>query len=270
MIAAAVALSVMGAIMHATWNIRLKAAADPLRLSAVAMPLGTLAATPAVGVTWLALGRPGLSWRAWLMALLSGGVELAYFHTLSRAYRRGDVSAVYPVARGTAPMLTVLVGLLLLREQLTAVQAVGLAVLVAGIWLARPPVAARSALLPALITGVLIATYTGIDKVGVGLGPPWLYAWAVFVATSLWLLPWARPGLAVEALPIGILTVLAYGAVLFALALAPLALVGPLRESGVVVVALWGVLRLHERDRALPKLIGATAVLCGAALVAAG
>jgi drug/metabolite transporter (DMT)-like permease len=269
-IALAVALAFGGAVVHATWNIRLKAAADPLRMSAVALPLGTLAATPAVGGMWLATGRPNMPWQAWLAALVSGAVELAYFHSLSRAYRQGDVSAVYPVARGTAPVLAALVGLLLLREHLAVVQEIGLVVLVAGIWLARPPSTVRSALVPALVTGVLITVYTTIDKLGVGLGPPWLYAWAVLVATSLWLLPWARPGLAAQALPIGILTVLAYGLVLIALALAPLALVAPVRESGVVVVALWGVLRLRERARALPKLTGATAVLLGAALVAAG
>ena len=72
------------------------------------------------------------------------------------------------------------------------------------------------------------------------LGPFWLYAWAVFAASSLWLLPWARRGAAGQALPVGVLTVGAYGLALAALSLAPLALVAPLRESGVVVVALWG------------------------------
>ncbi|MBO0687192.1 MAG: EamA family transporter, partial [Candidatus Dormibacteraeota bacterium] len=76
--------------------------------------------------------------------------------------------------------------------------------------------------------------------------------------------------LAAQALPVGILAVLAYGLVLLALGLAPLALVAPLRESGVIVVALWGVLRLRERERALLKLAGAAAVLGGAALLAAG
>jgi drug/metabolite transporter (DMT)-like permease len=66
------------------------------------------------------------------------------------------------------------------------------------------------------------------------------------------------------------MSVLAYSLVLVALALAPLALVAPVRESGILVVALWGVLRLDERERALRKLTGATAVLCGVALVAAG
>jgi drug/metabolite transporter (DMT)-like permease len=233
------------------------------------MPAGTLLATPFAGIAWLASGRPSLPWQGWALAAVSGLVELGYFHALSAAYRRGDVSAVYPVARGTAPVLATLAGVLLLGERLTAPQAAGVVVLLAGIWLARPP-SGRAALVPALMTGVLIATYTTLDRLGVRLGPFWLYAWAVFAATSLWLLPWARPGLTREALPVGVLSVGAYGAALAALSLAPLALVAPLRESGVVVVALWGVLRLGERERAWLKVGGAAAVLAGAALLAVG
>ena len=236
----------------------------------MALPLGTALVTPVVAAAWLADGRPGLSWRGWALAAVSGLVELAYFHTLSAAYRRGDVSSVYPVARGTAPVLAALAGLVLLHERLSPLQAVGVVVLVAGVWLARPPIAARSALAPALLTGVLIAAYTTVDALGVRLGPFWLYAWAVFAATSLWLLPWARRGLVSQALPVGALTIGAYGLALAALSLAPLALVAPLRESGVVVVALWGVLRLGERHRATLKVAGAAAVLAGAALLAIG
>jgi drug/metabolite transporter (DMT)-like permease len=270
LIAAAVALAFGSAVLHAAWNLRLKAAADPLRVAAVALPLGTALVTPVVAAAWLAGGRPGLSWQGWALAVLSGLLELVYFHTLSAAYRRGDVSSVYPVARGTAPVLAALAGVLLLHERLSPLEAAGVLVLIAGVWLARPPFAARSALVPALLTGVLIATYSTVDTVGVRLGPFWLYAWAVFAATSLWLLPWARPGLVSQALPVGALTIGGYVLVLAALSLAPLALVAPLRESGVVVVALWGVFRLGERDRAALKVGGAAAVLAGATLLAIG
>jgi len=273
MTAVAVALAFGSALLHAAWNLRLKAADDPLRVAAVALPLGTAAATPPVGAAWLLAGRPGLPWQAWVIAALSGLLECAYFHALSAAYRRGDVSSVYPVARGTAPVLATLVGLLLLRERLGPAQLAGVAILVGGIWLARPPADGRPALAPALLTGVLIAAYTSLDRVGVRLGPAWLYGWALFAAISLFLLPWARPGQAGrvgQAAPIGLLTVVAYGMTLGALSLAPLALVAPLRESGVVVVALWGVLRLGERRRAGLKLAGAAAVLSGAALLATG
>jgi drug/metabolite transporter (DMT)-like permease len=239
---------------------------------AVAVPVGTALLTPVVAVIWLAAGRPGLSWQGWALAGVSGLVELGYFHALSTAYRRGDVSSVYPVARGTAPLLSALVGLVVLRERLAPVQLAGVGVLLAGVWLARPPGrgAGRAALLPALLTGVLIATYTTIDRLGVRLGPFWLYSWAVFLAMSLWVLPWARRDVLAQAAPIGVLTIGAYCLTLAALSLAPLALVAPLRESGVIVVALWGVLRLGEREGVRRKLGGAAAVLAGAALIAIG
>ena len=270
--AVAVTLAFGSAFLHAAWNLRLKTTADPLRVAAVAVPLGTLFLTVPVGWAWLADGRPGLPWQGWALAGVSGLVELAYWHTLSAAYRRGDVSSVYPVARGAAPVLAALIGLLVLRERLSTLQLLGVVVLMLGIWLARPPVSSRAALLPALLTGVAIATYTTLDRLGVRLGPFWLYTWAVFVASALWLLPWARHGLTqtTQAAQVGALTVAAYGLTLAALSLAPLALVAPLRESGVVVVALWGVLRLGERERAPLKVGGAAAVLAGAALLAAG
>ena len=277
MTTAAVGLALGAALLHAAWNLRLKSSADPLRLAAVAVPLGTAVLTPVVLGAWLATGRPGLPWQAWVLAALAGFVELLYFHALSSAYRRGEISAVYPVARGTAPLLAALVGLVVLHEHLTAIQVVGVAVLIGGIWLARPSSigqalvpGSRSALAPALLTGVLIATYTIIDRLGVRLGPFWLYAWAHFTATALWLLPWVRRGLVRAAMPVGVLSVGAYGLALTALSLAPLALVAPVRESGVIVVALWGVLRMGERDRASLKLGGAAAVLAGALLLAAG
>jgi drug/metabolite transporter (DMT)-like permease len=277
MTTAAVGLALGAALLHAAWNLRLKASADPLRVAAVAVPLGTAVLTPIILGAWLATGRPGLPLQAWALAALAGFLELLYFHALSNAYRRGEISAVYPVARGTAPLLAAFVGLAALHERLTTIQMVGVAVLLVGIWLARPSSdgqalvrGSRSALAPALLTGVLIAGYTIVDRLGVRLGPFWLYAWAHFTATALWLLPWARRGLLRAAMPVGVLSVGAYGLALTALSLAPLALVAPVRESGVIVVALWGVLRMGERDRASLKVGGAAAVLAGAALLAAG
>jgi uncharacterized membrane protein len=268
MMGLAVSLACVSAVFHAIWNLRLKAAADPLCTAAVAVPVGAALITPLAVVLWLVSGRPMPSLASWAIALLSGGVELAYFHALSEAYRRGEVSSVYPVARGTAPVLAAVVGLLVLGERMVAVQAAGVAVLIAGIWMAGPPVGRGPALVHALLTGALIATYQSVDAVGVHLGPWWLYTWEVLVCRSLWLLPWARPGSLREAVPTGLSTTVAYSLVLGALSLAPLALVAPLRETGVVLVSLWGVLRMGEWRGASFKLGGAVAVLAGAAILA--
>lgn len=265
----AVALSLAAAGLHAAWNLRLKSAEDPLQLAARAVPCATIAVAPAVGVAWLVGGRPGLPWQGWMLVAVSTALELAYFHLLSAAYRRGDVSTVYPTARGTAPLLAVAIGLTILHERLTPRQILGVLVLMAGIWLVRPPRGQRASLGLALLTGVCIAGYTTIDRIGVRLGPFWLYSWLVFAAISLGLMPW-RGRQRIPAAPlVGLLIVGSYALVLAALTVAPLALVAPLRESGVVLVSLWGVLRLRERERAAFKLAGAAAVLVGVAMLAA-
>ena len=270
MTALAALLALSAAFFHAAWNVRLKGADDPLPVTARAVPLATLVATPAVAVAWLAAGLPGLPWQGWLLVLASCALELAYLHLLSSAYRRGEISSVYPVARGTAPLVSVVIGLAVLRERLSPAQLAGVVVLLAGIWLVRPPRGRRASLAPALLTGLAIAGYTAVDRVGVRLGPFWLYSWLVFASLSLSLLPWVGRGRVEGAPVVGVLMVGSYTVVLAALSIAPLALVAPLRESGVVLVSLWGVLRLGEREGAALKLTGAAAVLAGAALLALG
>jgi drug/metabolite transporter (DMT)-like permease len=265
----AVGLALLSAVLHAAWNIRLKESANPLALAARAVPVGTVVAAPAVFMLWLAGGRPGLSGLGWVLVGTSLLLELAYFHLLSAAYRRGEVSSVYPVARGTAPLLAVTVGLVLFRERLDWVQLGGILSLLAGIWLVRPPRGRRASLGLALLTGVCIAAYTAIDSRGVRLGPFWLYSWLVFAGLSLALVPFRGgplPGVPV----VGVLMVGSYALVLAALSFSPLALVAPLRESGVVLVALWGILRLGEMERVWLKLTGAAAVVAGAVLLTVG
>src|SRR5919199_1027278 len=173
MTALAALLALSAAFFHAAWNVRLKGADDPLPVTARAVPLA-----------WLAAGRPGLPWQGWLLVLASCALELAYLHLLSSAYRRGEISSVYPVARGTAPLVSVVIGLAVLRERLSPAQLAGVVVLLAGIWLVRPPRGRRASLAPALLTGLAIAAYTAVDRVGVRLGPFWLYSWLVFASLS--------------------------------------------------------------------------------------
>ncbi len=263
-----VAIALASAALHAAWNLRLKAAADPLRLAARALPMATAGVTPLVAVAWVAAGRPLLPWRGWLIACASGLCELVYFHLLAAGYRRGEVSSVYPTARGTAPVLGVAIGLTVFGERLSAAEAAGVALLVVGVWLARPPSTSRRALAPALATGCAIAAYTALDSVGVRTGPFWLYDWTIFAITSLLLLPWGRGGSpVVPTALVGSMTIGSYTLVLLALSLAPLALVAPAREVGVVLVAVWAILRLGERERALFKLGGAGLVVAGAGLL---
>src|SRR5207237_9136614 len=203
-------------------------------------------------------------------------LELLYFITLSTAYRRGELSVVYPIARGTAPLLAVLVGLTLLGERLHVAAVFGIACLVVGIWVVRRPAGAGSALGPALLTGVLIAAYTSLDRIGVRLGPPWLYGWLLWLFAAIFLLVFTRTRRVTErrltdelgtSLAVGVLMTGAYFMILFALSIAPLAIVAPLRESAIVLVTAWGIWRLGERRGAWIRIAGAAAIVGGIALV---
>lgn len=248
----------------------LKAADNPLALATRAVTFGALACLPAVGAAWLLTGRPGLPLAGWLLAVLSAALELGYFVALSTAYQRGELSTVYPIARGTAPLLAVLVGLLILREHLGSPALIGVLLLLAGIWAVRRPSPAGAALVPALITGVLIASYSAVDRIGVRLGPPWLYGEALWLFGGAMLVVYTRvinlPEAALTVEPrtsvvVGILITTTYYMILYALSVAPLAIVAPLRESAIVLVTAWGIWRLRERQGAWLRLAGAFAIL---------
>jgi drug/metabolite transporter (DMT)-like permease len=186
----AILLALGAAVLHAGWNILLKSSGDPLLVSARALSASSLVITPLVVAAWLLTGRPAVPPRAWLLGGISGAVESIYFVCLSAAYRRGDLSVVYPLARGTAPLLAVLAGFFLLGERLSTAETVGVLCLLAGIWTVRRPVVAGPALLPAILTGIAIAGYTTIDRVGVRLTEPWLYLWVLWVVSAVLLDVW--------------------------------------------------------------------------------
>ena len=137
------------ATLHAAWNIILKASDDPLRTAARTIPVATLALTPLVAVAWFVTGRPLLPPAALAVAAGSGLLELFYFRFLSAAYQAGDLSSVYPVARGTAPVLAAAAGLVLLRERLDLLQAAGAAAISA---LRTWPISSGTTLPPPVLT----------------------------------------------------------------------------------------------------------------------
>jgi drug/metabolite transporter (DMT)-like permease len=289
----ALALVLVSAVMHAAWNILLKTAGDPLRTATLGMVAASLVIAPAAGAAWWLLGRPPVPPEGLAVGFVSGLVEIAYFVFLAAAYRRADLSVVYPLARGTAPLLIVLIGVVILGERLVPMALVGVTVLLVGLLTVQRPwrllrgrhAAERGAAGFALLTALMIATYTSIDRVGSQLVPPWLYAAILWVVGAIGLagVGWLRPRIAGgafaatapldrrRAVLAGMLTLGGYLLVLFALSRAPVALIGPLRESAVVITAAWGVLVLREavtrREIGL-RLAGSGLVLSGAALLA--
>jgi drug/metabolite transporter (DMT)-like permease len=283
----AVGLSGVAAFMHAGWNVLLKTSGDPLRASVGALAWATVALTPIAAVEWAVDGHRGLTPTAVGLAALSCVAELAYFWFLSQAYRRGELSTAYPIARGLAPVLALSGGLLLLGERLSPPQALGVAAVLGGILLVAAAAmrsGSPSALGPAFLTGLFIAIYTVIDRVGVRVAPVALYGWVIFAGTWLLVGGLARvaPGLTVEtagaggtssltrSAATGLLMGVTYVLVLFALSIAPVSIVAPLRESSIVLVAVWGVWRLRERGAVWWRIAGAGLTVAGAGLLAAG
>ncbi|MBI2762779.1 MAG: EamA family transporter [Chloroflexi bacterium] len=291
----AVALVLVAAVLHAGWNVLLKTSGDPLRTAVRLQAIGAAVLVPFGFVAWLAKGSPALDPAGVGLALVSGVLEAAYFVFLSAAYGRGDLSLVYPLARGSAPLLSIVVGLGFLGERLSGPAMVGVASLLTGIMLVARPWRAvrvagrhhRGAIGFALLTGAMIAAYSTVDRLGVRLMEPWLYGalLAVFATTMLTTVValGRRTGIiATRPAPIhptplwrdgvaGVISLSAYLLILFAYALAPLAAVAPLRESGIVLAAAWGALRLGEatgRRQAGARIAAAALVVLGAVLLA--
>ena len=287
MILVAVGLALAAAALHGTWNVLVKVGGNPLiSFQRATLVWAALIAAPAAA-TWVFIGRPGLPVAALGLAAASAALEVAYMWLLSAAYSRGELSAVYPIARGSAPLLAVLVGLGLLGERLNGLQLAGVALLLAGILAVTITQAGGRATLPALLTGVAIASYTSVDRVGVRLTEPWLYAWvqvtliAIGITASLWVAKRFGRGTAVvgagpgspsiswrQSAVVGTFMWGGYLIVLLALSIAPLAVVAPVRETAIVAVAVWGVWRLKERRGAALKIAGAGATLAGVLLLA--
>lgn len=297
---AIIALVALSAVMHVAWNVRLKTSGDPLRAATVGMLAGTLAIVPIGAVAWWVAGRPTLPLDGVALGILSGTVEGVYFILLSAAYRQGDLSIVYPIARGTAPLLAVAFGVGILGERLGVEGSVGVVALVAGFLLLQRPWrvlrarrtvagsgpgrAVDPSIAYALATGVTIATYSAIDRVGTRLIEPLTYAAILWVMTTVVLVAWMRlrarrpifdagPAEVRRSAVGGWLTLGAYLCILVALSVAPLSGVAPLRESATVFAAAWGSVRLGEAsDRGeLGRRVGASAlIVVGALLLAIG
>ena len=288
------ALVAGAAVLHVTWNVLLKTAGDPLRAAAIGMTAAGAIICPVALVAWFANGRPDVPVTGLALGTVSGVLEAAYFSFLAAAYRRGDLSLVYPLARGTAPLLAVAAGTLILGERLGPLGFAGVAALLVGILALQRPWqylraagrASGGAAGFALLTGVTIAAYSAVDSQGVKATTPLTYAgliWAsgvVFLWVYLWI--YQRTGGTVmahdderfdvrRAAVGGLITLGAYMMILAAYAVAPLTAVAPLRESAIVLASGWGALRMREASdrRDAARRIGAAAVvLVGALLLA--
>jgi len=268
------ALVLAAALLHATWNALLRGGGDRLWSMTVMSFV-----TTAIAVPWALLVKlPAAAAWPWLGA--SALLQLGYSLFLVQAYRFGGLGHVYPVARGTAPLLVTLLALLLAHDRPGVPALVGIALVSGGLFSLARGVdrASRRALLLALTTGAFIAAYTTVDGIGVRLAgtvgsyAAWLFLlYGALMPASFFLLrgrrwPDVPPAETFRALLGGGLSLLTYGIVVFALARAPIAAVSALRETSVVFAALLGHLFLGERLTAR-KLAACVVIALGTACI---
>ena len=273
MSATAFALALGAAALHATWNALLARAEDVWAATTVALLVAVALFAPVAAVTW-EVDRAAIPWIA-----ASAALELVYFGLLAAAYQRSDLSLVYPVARGTAPVL-VLLGATLAGATLGAAQAVGVVLVGVGVVLVRGAVgrADGRGFALSLLIGASIAGYTLVDKEGIEHASPIPYLVLVLapvgVAASLLQVARGR-GAALRAAVgwspalAGVLSFAAYGLALAALERAPAAAVAAVRETGILFAVGLGALALRERVSP-ERVAGASIVIAGVALVAIG
>ena len=259
-------LALGAAVLHATWNVLLAGARDSEAATAVATLAGVVLLAP------VALATGGVSDAALPFAAASAALHVAYLALLARAYVGGEVSVVYPVSRGTAPVLVLIFGAIVLGEDATAAQAAGVAGVSAHARLARRD------LLFGIGIAMTIAAYTLVDAEGVdhARAPAYLFLLlapsAAVYAAAMALGGHAsqmRDELRPQAFLIGACIVGAYGSVLAALRLASAAPVAAVRESSVVIATLLAAAFLHERVDGR-RLSGALLVVAGVAAIALG
>ena len=264
-----VTAAVLGAaLLHAAWNALLKSSSDK-QLDTVAISVGAGLVGLAVAV-WLPV--PAVESWPWLAA--STLVHILYFLCLAGAYRWGELSYAYPIMRGGGPVVVALASAAVFGEVLPLAPALGVALVCAGIVAFASGKADRRATLFALANAVVIAAYTLVDAIGArASGSPVAYAMWFFVANAVAIYAYAgaRRGAEVPRylvrysprLLIGaVLTTGSYGIALWAMTLAPVALVAVLRETSVLFAALLGAVFLGEKFTRR-RLVATAAVLCG-------
>ena len=286
-------LVVLAGLIHASWNIAAKKAGGDARFACFTGLVMMVFWAP-LGL-WLGWQQVPL-WGAaqWALIVISGVLHVLYYIVLLRGYRRSDLTVVYPLARGSGPLLSSLVAVVFLGEHLSALGAVGVLGVVVGVFfiaggpglftVAHDP-AQRMRVLKGvrygLVTGAFIASYTVVDGYAVKwmlMSPILIDYFGNFVrlafllpsvlrdraaASILWSQQWKY------ALVVGIISPVSYVLVLYAVQVAPLSHVAPAREVSMLFAALLGGQLLGEGDR-LARFGGAALIAAGVMALALG
>ena len=266
------------AACHAGWNALIKVGLDPLStttLISLGAGLVALVLVPLVGVPASA---------AWPWLIASVIVHLCYFASLIESYRTGDLGQVYPIARGSAPLMTAAATTVFIGEKLSLIGWTGILLLVAGVLLLSArggrelAEVDRRAIGFALFTALTICAYSVVDGIGARLSTnPNAYSLWLFIGIAVVMLPYAiyRDGPDVipamrrfwrRGLAGGALQLLSYGIAIWAMTAAPIAIVATLRETSVLFGAVIAVVVLKEPLRAA-RIVAACLIVCGLILI---
>jgi len=270
----ALALALSAALVHASWNLLVARSRDPRAATAIAAVVSVTLPLPIVAVAWAA--TPAVI----PLAVASSALELAYLALLAAAYAGAELSVVYPLARGFAPVLVLVLGVLVGGTPRAPSAVAGVALVGAGVILVRGVGAgpAWRDLLPVLAIAGCIAGYTTIDKAGVTHASPLAYYELVMAGPAVLYLAamlrvrgprTVRLELRPSTVIAGLGMFAAYSLVLAALTLAPAAPVAAVRETSVVLAAIMGGLFLSE-PVGPRRLLGAVVVAVGIGAIALG
>ncbi|PYE24374.1 EamA-like transporter family protein [Paraburkholderia silvatlantica] len=246
------------ALLHASWNAMLHGNRDRF------FSMAWMSSAIGLAATLLVLSMPSPARASWPYIVASGLVHIVYNVSLVRSYRRNDLALAYPIARGSSPLLVTLGAALFAHEAIGPLHGLGIAMISGGIIAIalQGRHVSRAGALAALTTGATIALYTVIDGIGVRLsdGQPFSYTawmflsyWAMpvlFVArrghAALWAPVRAEPLSIASSLAGGLVSIGAYGIVIWALQSGAMGAVSALRETSVVFAVLIGRMFLRE------------------------
>jgi drug/metabolite transporter (DMT)-like permease len=288
MTAVSLILVLLAAVAHASWNLLLKRADDPEVFAWCLLVVATVLLAP-LGVVLFSYNSVDVTGLWFILATIA--LHVLYFNLLARGYVQGDLSLVYPVARGMGPMLVPVLAVVFLNEKIEPLAIGGIAAIIGGIYtiswwgnfhqlLRSPLLFLKSAgMRYAVLTGLTIAVYSIVDKEGVGHVQPLLYMYFLTIGTAAMLAPYVlfhkgvksvRTEWRANAVPItiaGLFTFAAYGLVLTAFSLSRVSYVAPAREVGIVIGVMLGVFLLKE-PFGRGRLLGSGFVVAGLALIA--
>ena len=282
----ALVIVLVAALFHASWNFLAKKSKKKMAFIWWFLLIAVIAYFPMFLYFW---PRASVSPTGWACIVATGILHALYFWFMGGAYERGDLSLVYPLSRGSGPLLVPILAIFFLHEQLSIVGIVGIVLVVFGIYFIHlktfsvasfiePLRAMRgSASVWALCTGGTIAGYSLVDKVGVGLVYPPVYIYLMFVISLILLTPYVlvrqRAALELEWLvnkgPIlidGFLVIFTYLMILFAFRLSKVSYVVAAREVSIVFSAFLGIIWLKEKH-ASQKIAGAALITLGVVLI---